>query len=97
MRDILHLIDNYINSVVAYNNFYSEFNRLYFGSPNPSVFTEKESDFLNEINEELFFVGDDPIDQQSRKDGYTGAKEFREWLKEYKQKNIHFWKEGCTK
>ena len=88
-KKLLIIIDEYINQSMNYNNFYSRFNDLVHEAPD---IDDEEAHLEWEINDRLAFAGNDPIDEESRKYGYIGAQEFRDWLIDYKQKNIHFWK-----
>jgi len=92
MRDttkkLLLIIDQYINQSLNYNDFYSKFNDIVHEAPD---IDDEEAHLEWGINDRVAYAGEDPIDKESRKDGYIGPEEFRVWLKDYKQKNIHFW------
>jgi len=88
MKELLILIDDFIDNKIGYNEFYSKFNDIY--CIEPSVFKEAEEDSVSDINDKLAYTGEEP-DEEDRKYGFISADEFREWLKDYKQKNIHFW------
>ena len=88
MKELIILIDSFIDSKIDYNTFYDKFNDIY--CMEPSIFKVDEQDFVEGINDKLAYAGEDP-DSEDRKYGYISADEFREGLKEYKQKNIHFW------
>lgn len=88
-KQILILIDQYLNHKIKYVDFYGQFNDIVHKALD---IDDKEAYLEWEINDRLALVGDDPIDSESRKYGYIGAEEFRVWLVDYKQKNSHFWK-----
>lgn len=88
MKELIILIDNFINKKDSYDIFYSGFSRLY--CIEPSIYTENEEDFVSNINDRLAYAGEDTNDED-KKYGFINADEFREWLKEQKQNNIHFW------
>lgn len=88
MKDLIILIDKFVSGKVNRKEFDNKFNDLYLAED--SNFKEAEEDFLSEIHYELAYVTENP-DQIDRKDGFISANEFREWLRDYKNKNIHFW------
>ncbi|MBI2627395.1 hypothetical protein HYW72_00505 [Candidatus Nomurabacteria bacterium] len=93
MRDstkkIIILIDKYITEEIKYKEFYDYFNDIMQSSLD---IDDEEAHLEWDINDRLAYATDDPVDEEeSKKYGYIGAKELRDWLKEYKQKNIHFW------
>jgi len=89
MKDLITLIDKFIIGKINRKEFDDKFNDLYLTED--SNFEEAEENFLSEIHYQLAYVTENP-DEIDRKDGFISADEFREWLKDYKQKNIHFWK-----
>lgn len=93
MKEFVSLIDSFLENKVDYNQFYSQFNELYFGEGSADRNKKLESqqaDFLDEINEKMFFAAKDPSEEE-RKYKYIDEKEFFSWLQSQKSQNIKFW------
>lgn len=87
------LIDSFLVGQIDFDQFYSVFNDLYFSEHHDEEnmqLEQKERDFLDEINEKMFFAGKE-VSAEDRKYGYINEGEFRVWLKEEKDKNPAPW------
>ena len=94
MKKFIQLIDLFLLSEIDYDQFYSSFNDLYFGQSHieeNKQLRREESEFLDEINEEMFFAAKDPNNEDKQKYNYIDQNQFSKWLKHTKEKNIKFW------
>ena len=86
-KDLLILIDKYIEELLSYNEFEEKF----------YIFFEKEipikseyQEFVWEIEDRVAFSAENP-NQEDRSYGYINTNEFRKWLSDYKKTHIKLW------
>lgn len=94
MKNIANLIDSYIDKKINYDQFFQQISNFY-GEENPgwNHLKEDEQDFVYEIYEKSTYTAEGlPKDDGDRKHGVIDEEDFREWLKEMKERNIQFWK-----
>ena len=90
MKDFITLIDNFLDSKIDFKELENNFSELYLSD---DYISEEEKDkFLSEIHYQIDYVMENP-DKENKGYGFVDTKEFKEWLKDYKEKNIQFWKE----
>jgi hypothetical protein len=90
MKEYLKLIDDFLQKKLEFTDFYSAFNILY-ASDSTSSLPDRQFQFIDEINEQLFFVGENPSDVERKEHNYLDDDQFRDWLGKLKQKNETLW------
>jgi hypothetical protein len=90
MKEYLKIIDDFLQMKLEFNDFYSAFNDLY-ASDSTSNLPDGQFQFIDEINEQLFFVGKNPSDVERKEHNYLDDEQFRDWLEKLKQKNEALW------
>ncbi len=94
MKEFADLINSFLKYRIDYDEFYSQFNELYFGVESEErnkVLEPNEADLLDEINEKMFLVAKDPSEKDRDEYKYIDDREFSKWLAEIKKENINLW------
>ncbi len=97
MKNFIDLIESFIEGKIDFKEFDKNWQKLYIGSSDKGelyeALSESEKDFLDEIHDkEDLATKDEKELQDLKKYNFISVKEFKEWLKDYKQKNIEIWK-----
>ena|SRR3989344_6132915 len=94
MKEFIKLINSYLDKEIDYDKFYLEFNNVYFGEGSGErnkELSNKEGEFLDNINEKMFFAAKDPSMEEKQKYNYIDADQFLEWLKQEKEDYVDLW------
>lgn len=97
MKIFIDLIESFIEGKIDFKEFDKKWQKLYVGSLDKGGLYESlpdiETDFLDEIHEKEDLVSKDENELEDlRKYNFISVEEFKEWLKDFKQKNIEIWK-----
>jgi hypothetical protein len=97
MKNFIDLIESFIEEKIDFKEFDKNWQKLYIGSSDKGGLYENlsdsETDFLDEIHDKEDLVSKDEKELEDlKKYNFISVEEFKDWLKDFKQKNLHFWK-----
>ncbi len=95
MKKFIDLIDLFVEGKIDFKEFDKDWQKLYIGSSdNGEVYetlSDSEKELLDQIHDKEDMVAREDL-EELKQYKFISIDDFIVWLKEFKQKNIQFWK-----